>query len=315
MYLPRLVMFNSIDKSRLINLSNLRKRVVFLLFLWILILIVGASVNIGVDVLLEQSELKALKEEYNQKTIAVEALKKEYNDLALEYVQDNNIARVVSSVNKWLDSDQINLWITTLKSNGKTILPNLNTSSISKLTLEQNQYSFDPGISLLLSVAALESDFRLFSSSSKDAFGPMQLREITAVHIGIEDRHDPVENMNGGAKYLSYLLQKYHEYPDQLELTLASYNAGTTRVKRDWIGTWGSNWKVIYAGLSSRRRFKETRDYVKTIVAMSRLLASGSWIDMDRFFWSNYRNYIFMNELADIHQYQALDEAAAGGSE
>jgi len=42
--------------------------------------------------------------------------------------------------------------------------------------------------------------------------------------------HDPLQNIQGGAKQLQHLLNLYH---GNLRLALAAYNAGVHRVKRD----------------------------------------------------------------------------------
>ncbi len=110
------------------------------------------------------------------------------------------------------------------------------------------------------------------------------------------------------------MLEKYKDHPDQVELALASYNAGATRVKRDWINTWGSDWGAIRQGLRSGGRFKETRDYVKSIVVLTQLFTSGDWSEMDTRFWSNYRRYLFQTDLAAIYEESFTELVAASES-
>jgi len=177
-----------------------------------------------------------------------------------------------------------------LLENAKKIEYYLNDNTLKKLESKDHQYSFEPGMSLLLAVAALESDFNLYTKSRKGAFGPMQLREGTARFLGVQNLRDPADNISGGTKYLCDLLEKYHLFPDQLELTLASYNAGRTRVLKTWIPNWGRTWNDINDGLiNSGRSFKETRNYVGSITTMVRLFVSGQWSYQNKRFWRNYK--------------------------
>lgn len=65
--------------------------------------------------------------------------------------------------------------------------------------------------------------------SPKGARGLMQLIPDTARCFGVADAFDPVENLQGGAKYRKYLLNLYH---GDYSLTLAAYNAGEQSVAR-----------------------------------------------------------------------------------
>ncbi len=63
--------------------------------------------------------------------------------------------------------------------------------------------------------------------SSKGAQGVMQLMPETARLLGVTNPSDPVQNINGGVKYLSQLNQQFNgNWTD----TLAAYNAGPARV-------------------------------------------------------------------------------------
>ena|GEM_PF-2612828 len=249
-----------------------------------------------------QKEIIVLNEEFDRMSRELYRLQKEYNSLSHIYIEQENIQRVITAINPWLEDEHIKLWIKTLKQNADNIFQSLNDYSLNKLESQQSQYSLNPGISLLLAVAAIESDFNVDSRSRKGAYGPMQLREITAQDVGVINRKSPEDNINGGIKYLSDLLNKYYDYPDQLELALASYNAGRTRVIRDWISNWGSSWVNIKAGLrTDGGSYKETRNYVNSILAMTHLFVSGKWSEQNKNFWSSYKYFARSYDLAFLY--------------
>jgi soluble lytic murein transglycosylase-like protein len=82
---------------------------------------------------------------------------------------------------------------------------------------------------LLHSVIKVESNYNPSAVSPKGAQGLMQLIPSTALRFGVSDVFDPADNIQGGAKYLRYLLDLYHgDYP----LALAAYNAGEGAVAK-----------------------------------------------------------------------------------
>jgi len=82
---------------------------------------------------------------------------------------------------------------------------------------------------LIHSVIKVESNYNPFAISNKGALGIMQLIPETARRFGVANVFNPVENIQGGAKYLRYLLDLYEgNYP----LALAAYNAGEAAVAR-----------------------------------------------------------------------------------
>ncbi len=62
---------------------------------------------------------------------------------------------------------------------------------------------------LLHSVIQVESNYNPHAVSPKGALGLMQLIPATARRFGVADVFDPLENMEGGARYLQYLLDLY----------------------------------------------------------------------------------------------------------
>ncbi|MEX2301740.1 MAG: lytic transglycosylase domain-containing protein [Bryobacterales bacterium] len=105
--------------------------------------------------------------------------------------------------------------------------------------------SLDPD--LLHVVIAQESSFFPCAVSHKGAMGMMQLMPATAADLGVTNPFDAKENIDGGARYLGYLLQRFG---GDLKLALAAYNAGPTRVDN-------------YRGVPP---FPETVDYVSRIM-------------------------------------------------
>ncbi len=80
---------------------------------------------------------------------------------------------------------------------------------------------------LLHAVIRAESAYDPQAVSSKGAAGLMQLMPGTAERYGVQDRHDPQQNVRGGASYLRDLLSMFD---NDLRLALAAYNAGENAV-------------------------------------------------------------------------------------
>jgi soluble lytic murein transglycosylase-like protein len=82
---------------------------------------------------------------------------------------------------------------------------------------------------LLHAVISVESRYRPAAISRAGAIGLMQLMPETAKRYGVVDPLDPMQNVRGGARYLRYLLKKYH---NDRNLALAAYNAGEASVAK-----------------------------------------------------------------------------------
>lgn len=82
---------------------------------------------------------------------------------------------------------------------------------------------------LVHSVIKVESNYNPLAVSAKGAQGLMQLMPDTARRFGVANSFDPVDNIQGGARYLRYLLDLYK---GDYNLALAAYNAGEGAVEK-----------------------------------------------------------------------------------
>lgn len=88
-------------------------------------------------------------------------------------------------------------------------------------------HEMDP--QLVKSVMLVESGFNASARSRKGALGLMQLMPATARMYGVQNAFDARDNIFGGTRYLTYLLNLYK---GDLENTLAAYNAGESAVEK-----------------------------------------------------------------------------------
>jgi soluble lytic murein transglycosylase-like protein len=112
--------------------------------------------------------------------------------------------------------------------------------------IQEAAATYEMDANLIHAVMQAESAFHPFAVSRAGAEGLMQLMPDLSDEMGVGNAFDPRQNIMGGVRYLKRLLD-YHK--GDLDLALASYNAGPGNVER-------------YGGVPP---FRETRNYVKTI--------------------------------------------------
>ena len=237
-----------------------------------------------------RAEISALEERMSMINNDVLKAQEGYNKLFTKNFEQKNSFDIISSVNPNIGEEDIKEWVEMIFFNSDMVENHLNKVSIEKLKGKRGINSLSIGAGLILSIGAVESDFYLKRKSHKGAAGGMQLASSLARELGIQNRYDPKENIKGGIKHIINLLKRYKKYPDQIELSLAAYNAGHNRVSAEWISSWGTRWNDIKTELQKdNNSFTETRKYVKTIKNLTRLFTSGNWADMDDNFWYRYK--------------------------
>ena len=139
-----------------------------------------------------------------------------------------------------------------------------------QLVANAQQNQIDPAWAF--AIARRESSFMKDANSSAGAKGLMQLLPGTARYlakgkVSTASLFDPEVNAGFGTQYLRYLLDKMDNNP---VLATASYNAGWRRVKK-WIPQQGSMPADIWIETIP---YKETRNYVKAVLAYRQIYAS-----------------------------------------
>lgn len=123
----------------------------------------------------------------------------------------------------------------------------LKTSNTLEQIFEEAAATYCVPKDLLKAIAKAESDFNPNATSGAGAQGIMQLMPATAKGLGVTDAYDPYQNIMGGAKYISQMLEKFN---GNVKLALAAYNAGPNNVAK-------------YGGIPP---FQETQNYVVKVL-------------------------------------------------
>lgn len=122
--------------------------------------------------------------------------------------------------------------------------------------IERFSRANDLSPALVKAIIKAESDGERFAVSPKGAQGMMQLMPFTARRMNISDPFDPIQNIEGGVRYIKELLGTFG---GNLVHAVAAYNAGPDAVKK-------------YGGVPP---YEETRLYVKKVMNYYRQYQSG----------------------------------------
>jgi soluble lytic murein transglycosylase-like protein len=116
----------------------------------------------------------------------------------------------------------------------------------SEITAAAQANGLDPA--LLAGLIKQESNFNPNAGSGAGARGLTQLMPSTAAGLGVSNVLDPVQSINGGAKYLK---QQLDTFGGDVTKALAAYNAGPGAVQR-------------FGGVPP---YSETQNYVRIVQA------------------------------------------------
>ncbi|MBI5286828.1 MAG: lytic transglycosylase domain-containing protein [Deltaproteobacteria bacterium] len=115
---------------------------------------------------------------------------------------------------------------------------------------------------LVKAIIKAESDFDPVAVSTDGAMGLMQLMPQTAVDMGVGNVFNPLENIEGGVRYLKKLMGMFK---NNLPLVIAAYNAGEKSVLK---------YKAVPP-------YKETQEYVKKVLNYLRLYEGRKGVDFN----------------------------------
>jgi hypothetical protein len=180
--------------------------------------------------------------------------------LASFIIATHNVAH--ADIYKYVDNEGV-LHLTNMPTdhNAKYVLILREKRILFRANIDVNKYDhlitkaadkFNLDSALIKAVIKAESNFNHMAVSPVGAQGLMQLMPATASDMRVRDSFHPESNIEGGARYLSYLLKTYR---NNLELALAAYNAGEKAVAK-------YNYNIP--------PYRETQNYVRRVLSFYR---------------------------------------------
>jgi hypothetical protein len=116
---------------------------------------------------------------------------------------------------------------------------------------------------LVKAVMQVESAGKPEAVSDKGASGLMQLMPATAKELGVKDRFDPAQNVEGGSRYLQQMIKKY----GKTDLALAAYNWGPNNIDKAIRKVKSEGKRVTWANIMQVVKVPmETRLYVNKVL-------------------------------------------------
>jgi soluble lytic murein transglycosylase-like protein len=150
----------------------------------------------------------------------------EYNEILQKAIALDRITtqgEIVLSPSAIASMDILDLHKINPKAAKQKINESINPMKTLEPVIKQASQNHNVEGSLIKAVIRAESEGKNNAVSHEGAKGLMQLMPKTAALNGVTDRHDPIQNINGGTKYLKYCLTYFK---GNKELALAGYNAG-----------------------------------------------------------------------------------------
>lgn len=143
-------------------------------------------------------------------------------------------------------------------------------------SFKQSAKNYNHDWQLLVAMSYQESHLEPNATSPTGVQGIMMLTNDTAKAMGVTDRIDPVQSIQGGAKYLNQLSEQFRDIneADRVWFMLASYNMGPMAVKniQNTLAEQGKNphsWAEVYRYMAENtdknRRYAQCMDYVTNI--------------------------------------------------
>ncbi len=159
---------------------------------------------------------------------------------------------------------------------------------IYKASFQKNAKKQDLDWHLLAAISYQESHLKPTSVSPTGVTGLMMLTQNTAKAMGVSDRRDPAQSIQGGAQYFRLMLTQYNNIPnpDQIWFALAAYNMGPGAVDRvrSIVKRSGKNpnsWVDVYHYLSVNSKSNSSYRQCITYVTHIRAYLEGIKQDSD----------------------------------